>query len=69
MPMVGHIAETGQVVALDFRPGNVPPAQDNPGFIQQCQQSLPAGCTVKAMHPFRHPQPADTTDQKEYRYR
>ncbi len=28
MPMVGHIAETGQVVAVDFRQGNIPPAQD-----------------------------------------
>ena len=49
MPMVGHIAETGQVAAVDFRQGNVPPAQDNLGFIQQCRQSLPAGCTVKAL--------------------
>ena len=49
MPMVGHIAETGQVAAVDFRQGNVPPAQDNLGFIQQCQRSLPAGCTVKAL--------------------
>jgi len=49
MPMVGHIAETGQVVAVDFRQGNVPPAQDNLAFIQQCQQSLPTGCTLKAL--------------------
>jgi hypothetical protein len=49
MPMVGHIAETGQVVAVDFRQGNVPPAQDNLAFIQQCQQSLPAGCALNAL--------------------
>ena len=49
MPMVGHIAETGQVVAVDFPQGNTPPAQDNLGFIQQCERSLPAGCTVKAL--------------------
>jgi hypothetical protein len=49
MPMVGHIAETGQVVAVDFRKGNVPPAQDNLAFIKQCQQSLPEGCTLKAL--------------------
>ncbi len=49
MPMVGHIAETGQVVAVDFRQGNVPPAQDNLAFIQQCQQSLPKGCSLKAL--------------------
>ena len=49
MPMVGHIAETGQVVAVDFRQGNVPPAQDNLAFIQQCQQSLPEDCVLKAL--------------------
>ncbi len=49
MPMVGHIAETGQVVAVDFRQGNVPPAQDNLAFIQQCQQSLPEGCALNAL--------------------
>ncbi|MFT5606639.1 MAG: hypothetical protein ACI9PZ_000435 [Parvicella sp.] len=37
MPMVGHIAETGHVVAVDFRKGNVPPAQDNLAFIKQCE--------------------------------
>ncbi|VVM26884.1 hypothetical protein BSPWISOXPB_5565 [uncultured Gammaproteobacteria bacterium] len=25
MPMVGHIAQTGQIVATDFRAGNVSP--------------------------------------------
>jgi len=49
MPMVGHIAETGQIVAVDFRKGNVPPAQDNLAFIKQCQQSLPEGCTLNAL--------------------
>ncbi len=49
MPMVGHIAETGQVVAVDFRQGNVPPAQDNLAFIQQCQRSLPEGCALNAL--------------------
>ena len=43
MPMVG------QVAAVDFRHGNVPPAKDNLAFIQQCQQSLPQGCTVGAL--------------------
>jgi len=27
MPMVGHIAETGQIVAIDFRKGNASPAR------------------------------------------
>ena len=49
MPMVGHIAEVGQVVAIDFRKGNVPPAQDNLAFIEQCQRSLPKGCTIKRL--------------------
>lgn len=49
MPMVGHIAETGQVVAVDFRDGNVPPAQNNLAFIQQCRQSLPEGCCLSAL--------------------
>lgn len=49
MPMVGHVAETGQIVAVDFRSGNVPPAQDNLGFIHQCEQSLPEGCSLKAL--------------------
>ena len=49
MPMVGHIAETGQVVAVDFRKGNIPPAQDNLSFIKQCAHSLPAGCTIGSL--------------------
>jgi hypothetical protein len=47
--MVGHIAETGQVVAVDFRQGNVPPAQDNLAFIKQCQRALPKGCALEAL--------------------
>ena len=46
MPMVGHIAETGQVLASDFRDGNVAPATDNLAFIRQCEQALPAGVSV-----------------------
>ena len=47
MPMVGHIAETGQVVACDFREGNASPAKANLEFIHQCEESLPAGCHVQ----------------------
>ena len=43
MPMIGHVAETGQVVAYDFRAGNVSPKTDNLGFIKQCEKNLPAG--------------------------
>ncbi len=46
MPMVGHIAETGQIVATDFREGNASPARENLEFIKQCQQSLPEGCRI-----------------------
>jgi len=49
MPMVGHIGETGQIVACDFREGNTPPAKDNLKFIRQCQESLPAGCYVQKL--------------------
>lgn len=49
MPMVGHIAQTGQVVAVDFRKGNIPPNKDNLAFIQQCERSLPSSITVGAL--------------------
>ena len=49
MPMVGYIAQTGQMVTVDFRRGNVPPNKDNLAFIKQCQQSLPAGVKVSAL--------------------
>ena len=41
MPIVGHIAETGQVVSTDFREGNVAPSNDNLAFIHQCEAALP----------------------------
>ena len=47
MPIVGHIAETGQVVDCDFRKGNASPPKENLEFIQQCEKSLPPGCFVK----------------------
>jgi len=47
MPMVGHIAETEQIVATDFREGNVAPATDNLAFIKQCKAALPTGVTIK----------------------
>jgi hypothetical protein len=49
MPMVGHIAETGQIVACDFREGNTSPAKENLEFIRQCQKSLPKDCFVKSL--------------------
>ncbi len=49
MPMVGHVAETGQVVAVDFRAGNASPARENLAFIQQCEASLPDACYVQSL--------------------
>ena len=49
MPMVGHIAQTGQVVACDFRKGNESPNSKNLDFIKQCQNALPDGCTVQQL--------------------
>ena len=40
-PMVGHIGETGQVVAVEFREGNESPNKENSEFIQRCQSALP----------------------------
>jgi hypothetical protein len=48
MPMVGHIGETGQVAATEFREGNVAPASNNLQFIQRCEAALPAGVTISA---------------------
>ena len=47
--MLGHIAETGQVVAYDFRQGNVPPSKDNLACIHHCVQSLPKGFVFKPL--------------------
>ena len=49
MPMVGHIAETGQVVACDFREGNAAPARENFEFMQQCARSLPDEWFIQAV--------------------
>lgn len=47
MPMVGHIAQTGQILACDFRKGNQSPNSKNLEFIKQCQESLPKGCSIQ----------------------
>ena len=49
MPMVGHIVETGQIVATDFREGNVSPSKNNLEFIHQCEEALPDGVTLSAV--------------------
>ena len=40
-PMVGHIAETDQVVAVEFREGDESPNKENLQFIQRCESVLP----------------------------
>jgi hypothetical protein len=49
MPMVGHIEEVSQIVSMEFRRGNVPPAKDNLGFIKQCMAALPEGVRVSKL--------------------
>ncbi len=49
LPMVGHIEQTGQVVAVAFRSGNVSPSQGNLEFIRCCESRLPAGVRVSAI--------------------
>jgi hypothetical protein len=47
MPMLGFIAQTGQVLTSELREGNVSPAYDNDGFISLCESSLPAGVSLE----------------------
>lgn len=49
MPIVGTLAQSGQVVAVDFRAGNVPPSADNLAFIKLCLQQLPEGIKLKSV--------------------
>jgi len=42
MPMVGHI-NNGYVIDVDFRDGNIAPADKNLEFIKQCALQLPIG--------------------------
>ena len=49
IPMVGHAAEVGQIVACDFRQGNASPAKENLALIQQCEKALPDGCYVQSL--------------------
>ena len=42
MPMVGHI-NGGYVIDVDFREGNIAPADENLEFLKQCVAQLPIG--------------------------
>src|SRR5262249_43825018 len=41
--------ETGQVLASDFREGNVPPCANNLEFIHLCESALPEGVELAAV--------------------
>ena len=45
-PMVGHIAETGQVLHAELRKGNVSPSARNVEFFKHCIEALPEGVRV-----------------------
>ncbi len=51
MPIVGHIAETGMAVAVEFRSGSAAPNARNFEFIRQCERALPKGAEA---HRARH---------------
>ena len=43
MPMVGHLAEAGIVLADEFREGNAAPGSNNLEFVRSCVQRMPRG--------------------------
>jgi hypothetical protein len=49
MPIIGHIAQTGQIVATNFRAGNISSAKDNLDFIKISQDALPKGTNIKKL--------------------
>ena len=46
MPIVGHLAENGMVVAEEFRAGNESPNARNAEFIGHCEAQMPAGTRI-----------------------
>jgi len=48
MPMVGHLAENGLVVADEFREGNDSPGARNLDFLKRCCRRMPEGKRVGA---------------------
>jgi hypothetical protein len=48
VPILGHLAENGLVVAWEFREGNVPPAKENLEFYRRCKTSMPPGKRITA---------------------
>lgn len=48
MPMTGHLAENGLIVAHEFREGNVSPNTRNLEFYEQCRRAMPVGERIVA---------------------
>lgn len=48
MPITGHLAENGLVVAHEFREGNVSPNTGNLEFYERCMKAMPAGKRITA---------------------
>jgi len=48
MPMVGHLAENGLVVADEFREGNESPGARNLEFLKYCKDQMPKGKQIGA---------------------
>ncbi len=49
MPIVGHLAENGLVLADEFREGNVSPGARNLEFIKDCAAQMPKGKSIKQL--------------------
>lgn len=47
MPMVGHLAENGLIVAEEFREGNASPKARNLEFLKHCEGQMPKGKRIK----------------------
>ena len=58
MPIVGTIAESGQVIAVEFGADDVPPSHENASFIKACQVQLPDGVKLRRVR-------LDTTGYKK----
>ena len=47
MPIIGTIAESGQVIAVESQAKDAPPNYDSAGFIKACQAQLPDGVELE----------------------
>lgn len=47
MPLVGHLAENGLIVAEEFREGNASPGAGNLEFLKHCERQMPKGKRIK----------------------